>query len=92
MYYDRIDISGGIDLAKSNNSKECMISHYWFFKHGIKFQDYVCNGCHNLTILSVKLSHIAIITVDYRFVIHNISKSEAVHLLKYSVLENRGYI
>ena len=26
LYYDRIDISDRIDLAKSNNSKECMIS------------------------------------------------------------------
>ena len=28
LHYDRIDISKGIDLAKSNNSKECMI---WYF-------------------------------------------------------------
>ena len=25
LCYDRIDITKGIDLAKSNNSKECMI-------------------------------------------------------------------
>ena len=31
MYYNRIDISKGIDLAKSNRSKECMICHHWFF-------------------------------------------------------------
>ena len=28
LYYDRIDISEEIDLAKSSNSKECMICHY----------------------------------------------------------------
>ena len=28
LYYDRIDIREGIDLAKSNNSKESMICHY----------------------------------------------------------------
>ena len=39
LYYDRIDISEGIDLPKSNNSKECMICHYFFFNHGFKFQD-----------------------------------------------------
>ena len=27
LYYDRIDISEGIDLIKKNNSKECMICH-----------------------------------------------------------------
>ena len=34
--------------TKSSSSKECMICHYWFFNHGFKFQDYVCNGGHDL--------------------------------------------
>ena len=49
---------------------------------GFKFQDSVCNGCHGLTMLSVNISDIAIMTirnVDYRCVIHNISKSEAIN-------------
>ena len=63
LYYDRIDISEGIDLTKSNRSKECMIFHYWFFNHGLKLRDSVCIGCHDLTMLSVNISDIAIITV-----------------------------
>ena len=55
LYYDRTDISEGIDLAKSKNSKECMISHDRFFNHRFNFQDYVCNGCHDLAILSVHI-------------------------------------
>ena len=51
LHYDRIGIREGIDLAKSNNSKEY---HYWFFNHGFKFQYYVCNGCHDLVMLSVQ--------------------------------------
>ena len=39
--YDTIDISKGIDFAKSNNSKEFMICHYSFFNHGFEFQDSV---------------------------------------------------
>ena len=31
LYYDRIDISEGIDINKTNASKECDISYYWFF-------------------------------------------------------------
>ena len=31
-------------------------------------------------------------TVDYRCIIHNISKSEAINLLENSVLENVEYI
>ena len=30
LYYDRIVITEGIDPAKSNNSKECMIWDYRF--------------------------------------------------------------
>ena len=28
LEYDRIDISEGIDLNKTNKSKECMLCHY----------------------------------------------------------------
>ena len=95
LCYDRIDVSEGIDLAKHNNSKECMICHYWFFNHGFTFQDSACNGSHDLTILSVNIDVIAVITVknvDYRCIIYNISKCEAINLLKNYILENRGYI
>ena len=89
LYYDRIHISKGTDLAKSNNSKECMICCYWIFNHGFKFQDSVCNGCLDLTLFNVNISNIAIISVknvDYRCIIHNSSKSEAINLLKNFVL------
>ena len=45
--------------------------------------------------LSVNITDIAIITVknvDYRCIIHNISKSEGINLLKNSVLEDHEYI
>ena len=64
-----------------------MICHYFFFNHGFKFQNYVCNGCHDLTMLSVNISDFAIITVkniDYRCSVHNISKFEAINLLENS--------
>ena len=70
-----------------------MICHYWFFNHGFKFQDYVCNGCHDLTMVCLNLSDITIITVkniDYRYIIHDISKSEVIILLEIAVLENVG--
>ena len=75
LCYERIDINEGIDLAKSNNSKECMIFHYWLFNHGFEFQDSVCNGCHDLSMLSINVSDIASIiikNVGYRCIIHNI--------------------
>ena len=45
--------------------------------------------------LNVNISKISIITVknvDYRRIIKNLSKSEAINLLENSVLENCGYI
>ena len=66
-----------------------MICHYWFLNHEFKFQDSVCNGYQDLTILCLNISHIAIITVkniDYRCIILDINKSEAIILLKYFVL------
>ena len=91
----RIDISKGIDLNKSNNSKEGFICHYWCFNHRFKFPDSVCNGCHKLTMLSLIISDITIITaknLDYLCTVYNISKSEAINLLKNFVLESRVYI
>ena len=56
-------MSKGIDLANSNRSKECMICHCLFLNHGFKFQDSACNGCHDLTMLSVSITVIAIAAV-----------------------------
>ena len=80
LYYNIINISKRIDVDKSNNSKKCIICHYWFFNHGFEFYMY---GCHDLTTLRLNIIDNAIITVkgvDYRCIIHEISKSEAIHL------------
>ena len=50
LEYDRIDISEGIDVNKTNASKECDICHYWYFKDiSFKYEPYLCNGCQDLT-------------------------------------------
>ena len=49
LEYERIDISEGIDVNKTNLSKECDICHYWYFKDiSFKYEPYLCNGCHDL--------------------------------------------
>ena len=49
LEYERINISEGIDVNKTNLPKECDICHYCYFK-GIcfKHEPYRCNGCHYL--------------------------------------------
>ena len=63
LYYNRIDLSEGKNVAKSNNCKECIVCYYWIFNHRVEFQDSVCNGCHDLTWLCLNLSGTATITV-----------------------------
>ena len=39
LYYNRIDVSEGIDVNKTRESKECNSCHYWYFLNkGFKFQ------------------------------------------------------
>ena len=95
LYCNRIDLSEWINPTKSNNSKECILCHNWYFNHGFKFRNYICNGCQDLTMLCLNLSGIAIITVksvDHCCIIHDISKSDAIHLSDDSVLDDCGYI
>ena len=65
LYCHRIDISEGIDLAKSRHNRERMICHYLFFNRGFKFQDSVCNGCQVFTTLSINISNITIILLNF---------------------------
>ena len=38
LYYDRIEVSVGIDINKTSASKECDIYHYWYIlDKGFKF-------------------------------------------------------
>ena len=95
LFYDRIDLGEKIDVDKSNNNNKRIVCHYWYFNHGFKFQKLVCNDCHDLLMLRLNISDIAIITVKgiyYRCIIHGISKSDAIHLLENPMLNNRGNI
>ena len=47
--YEKIDISEGIDINKTNKSKECMLCHYWYFlDNNFSYGPYLCNGCYNI--------------------------------------------
>ena len=62
---------------------------------GFLIINYVCSSCHDLKILCLNISDIVIITikgVDYRCIIHDISKSEAMRLSENSVFGDRKYI
>ena len=70
LKYDRIDFSKGINVTKTSASKECDVCHYWYFlNYNFKFQPNVCNRCHDLLMMPINLSDIAILNIkcsDYR--------------------------
>ena len=56
LEYDRIDISEGIDINKTNLSKECMLCHYWYFlDKNFSYGPYLCDGCYNIMQKSILL-------------------------------------
>ena len=64
LYYYRIDVSEGIDVNKTSEPKECGIYRYWHsLDKGFKFQPDFCNGCHNVLMMSMNLSNIAIVNI-----------------------------
>ena len=68
IYYDRIVLSGGIDVNKTSESIEYDICHYWYFLNkGLKFQPNACKGCHNLLMRFMNFSNIAILNIYYHF-------------------------
>ena len=80
IYDNRINVSEGINLNKTSESKECDICHYWYFlSKCFKLQLNVCNRCHDLLIMSMNLSNIAILNIKgavYRRIISGISKNK----------------
>ena len=96
LQYEKIDISEGIDIDKTNPSKECMICHYWYLKDvGFKFEPRGWNECHGVLMTAYQLKSIAILSikgVNFRCVLWGISRNEAVNRLINSVLEDKGVL
>ena len=64
LEYDRIDVPEGIDVNKTNASKECDAFHYWFFKDiGFKYEPYLFNGCHGLMQKAINFNDVAIVSI-----------------------------
>ena len=94
LYFDRIDVSEGIDVNKTSASKECDICHYWYFLNkGFKFQPNICNRFHDLLMMSMNLSDIATVNIkgsDYCCIISLISKNEAINLMQNADLTGKS--
>ena len=80
LRYQKIDISEGIDINKTSAPKECELCHYWFFKGiGFKFEEQVCNKCHDLLRIAYSIKDITILNAKgntYRCILMGIGKNE----------------
>ena len=97
MEYKKIDASEGIDIKKTSSSKECQLCHYWFFKDvWYKFEEHVCNGCHDLLTMAYSLEIIVAILsakgASFRCNLWGISRNEGLRSLNNSVLEDKGVL
>ena len=62
LYFDRIGVSEVIDVNKTSASKECDTCRC-FLNYSFKFQPNVCNRSHDLLMMSMNLSDIAILNI-----------------------------
>ena len=94
LYIDKIDVSEGTGIKKTRESKECDICHYCYvLDKGFKFKLNVCNGCHDLLMMSMNLDNIAILKIrsaDYHCIISRIMKSEAINLMQNANLTEKS--
>ena len=95
LEYNRIDISEGIDINKTNLSKECDICHYWYFKDiSFKYESYLCNECHDLMQKVMGFNNIAIVYIKenaYRIQFWYMSKDDAINIMNSSnLVDKRG--
>ena len=96
LQYEKIDASEGIDVNKTSVSKECELCHYWFLKDvQFKFEEHVCNKCHDLWTMTNSLKNIAILSAKgatFRCILMGISKNEGLKRLNNSVTYDRGVL
>ena len=97
LVYERIDISDGVDVNKSDESKECTLCHYrCFLDKSFSYGSYLCDGCYNMTQKCNKLKNIAIIRIKksvYRIYFLFMSKREARKLMANSnLIYKKGFL
>ena len=94
LKYDKIDITEGIDLDKTNKSRVFM---YWYYLNkNFSYGPCTCDGCYNIVQMSADFKNIAIIHVKksaYRAYFKDISKHKAKKIMnKFNLVGKTGNI
>ena len=73
-----------------------MLCHYcYFIDINYEYEEFVCNGCHDLAMMVYDLDDFMILNikgVDYRCFAFNMSKNDAIKLLNNSALDNKSIL
>ena len=91
LEYDMINVSEGIDINKTNASKECGICHHWYFlDKNFNYEPYLCISCHDFMQKAINFNTVAITFVeqiDYRIHFLYMSKNDVINIMKNSNLK-----
>ena len=80
LKHNKIDVTDGIDLDKTNKSRKCMFCHYWYYLKNFSYGPFTCDGCYNIVEKSIDFKNIAMVYVKnnaYRIYFKDISKHKA---------------
>ena len=91
LEYDRINISEGIDINKSEEtSRECSLcKFYYFLDKNFKYGPYLCDGCYNMSMKVVSTQYLTIIKHNrnyYRVIFEFMTKKDAYNLIKNAII------
>ena len=97
LKYDKIDITEGIDVDKTNKSREYMFCHYcYYLNKNFSYGPFTCDGCYNIVQRSTNFKNIAIVHIKnnaYRIYFKDISKHKAETLMnKFNLIGKTGDI
>ena len=96
LEYDTVDISEGIDINKTNASRECDIIIIGILKILLLYEPYLCNGCHDLIQKAMSYNDVAINYVKgnaYRIHFWYMSKDYAISIMNNSnLIDKKGVL
>ena len=90
LEYNKIDISEGTDMSKTNKSRECDICIIGTF-----YEKYLCNGCHGLMRKAMNFNVVVIVSIkgnDCRIHFWYMSKNDAIVVMTNSNLNDKNEI
>ena len=91
LEYDRLDISGGIDIKKcKETSRECILCKFcYFLDKNFNYGLYICDGCYDISMKAVRMQNLTVINHNrnhYRVNFAFMSKKDAYGLVKNTII------